>query len=294
MDDDQSQFNTDEDASRGFTSRSFNDPIAKRLNKFPKLSEYTRPHFKPTEQTISSTVSSTEIPFSILSSTSTSATTSDTHTSSSTTPVSNTTVMDEKEKEIKIESITISPKFSNTTVEIAENGDDVAVNNTTTTLPSITVAQIFREQNFSINEIPGQNDRIDEDLKDLGEVVAHSEETIKEDTTLELTETTTMGVVSTEALIDRDEDAEVLDVVTKTIVREDIVAAASHEQQQFRPRPEHRPSSVAESASGQLYQDVAAKDHQEQPMLKFRGMWVVVLYFFISFHKNFLLIKLKK
>lgn len=275
IDDDQSKFNADEDASRGFTSRSFNDPIAKRLNKFPKLSEYTRPHFKPTEQTISSTVSSTKISSSILSSTSTSATTFDTHTSFSTTPVSNTTVMDEKQKEeIQTQSVTMSPKFLNTTVEIT-NGDDVAMNNTTTALPSITVVQIVKEQNFSINEIPGQNDRIDEDLKDLEEVVAHSEETtIKEDTTLELAETTTTSVVSIETLIDRDEDAEIFGVVTKATVHEDIVAAASHEQQQFRPRPEYRPSSIAESTSvsGQLYQDAAAKDHHEQPVLKLRGV----------------------
>lgn len=285
IDDIQSKLNADEDESRGFTSRSFNDPVAKsrRLNKFPKLSEYTRPHFRPTERTTSSTASSTKILSSTLSSTSTttSATTFDTHTSSSTTPVSNTTVtnMDEKQEEIKIQSLvtSISPTFSNTTVEIADD-NDVAVNNTTTTaLPSITVAQIVREQNFSINEIPGQNDRIDEDLEELGEVIAHSEETtIKEDTTLELAETTTTSVfISTESLVDRDEEAEVLDAATKTTVHEEIIAAASHDQQQFRPRPEYRPSSVAESSasvSGQLYQDVAAKDHHEQPVLKLRGV----------------------
>ncbi|XP_050455043.1 protein spaetzle 4 isoform X1 [Cataglyphis hispanica] len=284
MDDDQSKLNAD-DENREFTSRSFNDPVAKRLNKFPKLSEYTRPHFRPTERTTSSTASSTKILSSTLSSTSTttSATTFDTHTSSSTTPISNTTVtnMDEKREEIKTQSLitSASPKFSNTTVEIADNGD-VAVNITTTTaLPSITMAQIVREQNFSINEIPGQNDRIDEDLEELGEVIAHSEEiTIKEDTTLKSIDTggtTTSVFVSTESLINRDEEAEVLDVATKTTVHEEIIAATSHEQQQFRPRPEYRPTSVAESSasvSGQLYQDVAAKDHHEQPVLKLRGI----------------------
>lgn len=286
MDDDQSKLNADEDENREFTSRSFNDPVAKRLNKFPKLSEYTRPHFRPTERTTSSTASSTKILSSTLSSTSTttSTTTFDTHTSSSTTPVSNTTVTNmEKREEIKTQSLitSASPKFSNNTVEIADNGD-VAVNITTTTaLPSITMAQIVREQNFSINEIPGQNDRIDEDLEELGEVIAHSEETtITEDTTLksiDTGETTTSVFVSTESLINRDEEAEVLDAATKTTVHEEIIAATSHEQQQFRPRPEYRPTSVAESSasvSGQLYQDVAAKDHHEQPVLKLRGVWV--------------------
>ncbi|KAL6434623.1 hypothetical protein ACFW04_006163 [Cataglyphis niger] len=285
MDDDQSKLNADEDENREFTSRSFNDPVAKRLNKFPKLSEYTRPHFRPTERTTSSTASSTKILSSTLSSTSTttSATTFDTRMSSLTTPVSNTTVMnmDEKREETKTQSLitSASPKFSNTTVEIADNGD-VAVNITTTTaLPSITMAQIVREQNFSINEIPGQNDRIDEDLEELGEVIAHSEETtIREDTTLKSIDTggtTTSVFVSTESLINRDEEAEVLDAATKTTVHEEIIAATSHEQQQFRPRPEYRPTNVAESSasvSGQLYQDVAAKDHHEQPVLKLRGI----------------------
>lgn len=197
--------------------------------------------------------------------------------------MSNTTVMsmeEKQEEETKTPPLVtlISPKFSNTTVEIA----DVAVNNTTTTaLPSITVAQMVREQNFSINEIPGQNDRIDEDLEELVEVVAHSKETtVREDTTLESAGTTTMTtatsfVVSMESLVERDEEAEVLGAATKTTAHEEIIAAASHEQQQFRPRPEYRPPSVAESSasvSGQLYQDVAAKDHHEQPVLKLRGV----------------------
>ncbi|XP_072743153.1 protein spaetzle 4 [Anoplolepis gracilipes] len=286
----QLKFNANEDESpRGFTSRSLNDPIAKRLNKFPKLSEYTRPHFRPTERTTSSTASSTKIPSLISSSTSTSATTFDTHTSTSTTPVSsNTTVMsivEKKEEEIKNQSLvtSISPKISNTTVENAD-GDDVAVNNTTTTtLPSITVAQIVREQNFSINEIPGQNDRIDEDLEELQEVVVHSEETtIREDTTSESGETTTTNASSPlvlQSLVDQDEEAEMLDATTKSTIHEEIIAAASSEQQQqFRPRPEYRPSSESPAnVNGQLYQDVAGKDHHhhhnhEQPVLKLRGV----------------------
>ncbi|XP_029168971.1 protein spaetzle 4 isoform X2 [Nylanderia fulva] len=273
--------------SRGFVSRSFNDPIAKRLNKFPKLSEYTRPHFRPTERTTSSTTSSTKLPSSTLSSTSTSATTFSTPFST----MSNTTVINveqKQEEEMKTQSLvtSTSTKISNITTEITEGVDDAAANNTTTASPSVTVAQIVREQNFSINEIPGQNDRIDEDLDELVEV-AHSEETtLREDTTLEsagmtsstTTTTTTTNVVSlTESLVERDEEAEVLDAATKTTVHEEIVAAASNEQQQFRPRPEYRPSSVAESSapasvSGQLYQDVAAKDHHEQPVLKLRGV----------------------
>lgn len=139
------------------------------------------------------------------------------------------------------------------------------------------MAQIVKEQNFSINEIPGQNDRIDEDVEELeAEVVAYSEKTtVEEDTTLEPVGTTTG--VPTESLIDQEkekEEEEVFDAATKTTIHEELIAAASHEQQ-FRPRPEYRPSGVAEisaSSGGQLYQDVAAKDQQEQPLLKLRGV----------------------
>lgn len=276
---------TKPDESHGFISRSFNDPIAKRLNKFPKLSEYTRPHFRPTEWTTSSIASSTKLPSSTLSSMSTSATTFNTHTPSSTTSSSivfNTTVINVEEKqeeETKTQSLvtSTSPKISNITIEITDGGDNVVANNTTTASPSVTVAQIVREQNFSINEIPGQNDRIDLELVE----VAHSEETtVRENTTLEsvgmmtTTTTTTNVVSSTESLVERDEEAELLGAAIKT-TEEIIVAASIVEQQQFRPRPEYRPSSMAESSasvSGQLYQDVAAKEHHEQPVLKLRGV----------------------
>ncbi|XP_012221501.1 protein spaetzle 4 isoform X2 [Linepithema humile] len=257
---DQSKMGTDEYENHGFISRSFNDPIAKRLNKFPKFSEYTRPYFKPTEQSTSSTASSATTSSS--SSTSTSATTFSMRTSTSMTPPTITTVTSTEEVDTQ-SSVTspksTSPKSANTTAEITD--DDSAISNTTTTttaLPNVTVAQIVKEQNFSINEIPGQNDRIDVDVEESAEVVAQSDEMIERVTTLEFIETT---IVPTESLVDKEEDE--LDV--KTTVREEITAAASQEQQQFRPRPEHRPTSNGGSA-GQLYQDVA-KDQ----VLKLRG-----------------------
>lgn len=153
------------------------------------------------------------------------------------------------------------------------------------------MAQIVKEQNFSINEIPGENDRIDEDLEEPEvEVIPYSEKTtIEEDTTLEPAGTTS---VPTESLInqeekeeeekeeeDEEEEVEAFGIATKTTVHEELITAASYEQQQFRPRPDlsaYRPSGVAEtsaSTGGQLYQD-AAKDQQkeEQPVLKLRGM----------------------
>ncbi|KAL0108867.1 hypothetical protein PUN28_014173 [Cardiocondyla obscurior] len=342
MDDDRTRLNEYE--GRGFISRSLNDPIAKRMNKFSKLSEYTRPHFRPTERTTSTSTPPSTTTSSISSSTSTSATTIlVTRTASSTTPASTST------EEFKTEIFTSSPKFSNATAKITNS--DPTVNNTkiTTTmttsslsssslspptpsppsslsssspspspsppptpspspstssssppspspsplpsasplpLPSLSpslspsssviVAQIVKEQNFSINEIPGQNDRIDEDLEELEpEVVSYSEKTTKttleEDTTLESVETTMD--ISTESLVnEEDEEEEIFDAATKITLHEELITSASHEQQQFRPRPEYRPTSTAETSTntgGQLYQDVAAKDQQ---VLKLRGI----------------------
>ncbi|KAL6264043.1 hypothetical protein P5V15_004124 [Pogonomyrmex californicus] len=294
IDDVRSKINMGEYDGRGFTSRSFNEPIAKRMNKFSKLSEYTRPHFRPTERTTSSTAPTSSTTTVSSTSSSTSSTTAAFVTrTSSTTSASTATITSTEEVKTQTSITPISPKFPNSTDKVADN--DPAMNGTTTTTtttmtttttaaaatttasPTVTVAQIVKEQNFSINEIPGQNDRIDENLEELeAEVVPYSEKmTIEEDTTLESVGTT-IGV-STESLVDQmEESVEVFAPDTKTTVREELIAAASHEQQQqFRPRPEYRPSGVAETSTsigGQLYQDVAAKDQQEQPVLKLRGV----------------------
>lgn len=145
---------------------------------------------------------------------------------------------------------------------------------TSTSSPNVTVVQIVKEQNFSINEIPGQNDRIDEELEEP-ELIAYSEKTTtEEDTTLDPAGMTIN--VPTDSQVDHEEEEEEALGAAKTTVHEELIAAASHEQQQqFRPRPEYRPSGVAETSTntgGQLYQDVAAKDQQEQPVLKLRGV----------------------
>lgn len=136
------------------------------------------------------------------------------------------------------------------------------------------MVQIVKEQNFSINEIPGQNDRIDEELEEPEpEVVAYSEKTTTEEDTILESAGMTMNV-PTESQEEEEEEAL---GAAKITVHEELIAAASHEQQQFRPRPEYRPSGVTETSAntgGQLYQDVAAKDQQEQPVLKLRGVWV--------------------
>ncbi|EFN86553.1 protein spaetzle 4 isoform X2 [Harpegnathos saltator] len=269
--------NADEYEGRGFTSRSFNDPIAKRLNKFPKLSEYTRPHFKPTERITTSSIASSTTT-TTTASTSTSATTFRTRVSSSTTPAASSST---EETLFDIQApVTKSTKSPNQVTTEAADEDLAATNSTTTTAtlsPSVTVAQIMREQNFSINEIPGQNDRIDENVEEeTVEVVVHSENSdavIEEDTTLESADTT--SVSSELPLVEQEGEEEkekVLGAATKTTVHETVVAAPSNHEQ-FRPRPEYRPLGVAEtsSMSGQLYQD-AAKEQPEQQVMKLRGV----------------------
>ncbi|XP_076243202.1 spaetzle domain-containing protein 4 [Calliopsis andreniformis] len=225
---------------RGFTSRFFNDNAAKKLNKFPKLSEYTRPHFRPTEKstststatTVSSfTPSNTEIPSSTMSST----VTATTHESTTNVASSATILKEQKD---------------NATEEVI--------------LPTVTTPHVVREQNFSINEIPEQIDRV-EDLEEVETEVAEvSEDSLEEMSTVSLSGTTELPVES-------ETSEEFFATSKETILHE---ASGSGEQQEFRPRPEYRPANKPEVSTmeGQLYQDVAAKDQQEQPVLKLRGI----------------------
>ncbi|KYM96137.1 hypothetical protein ALC62_13188, partial [Cyphomyrmex costatus] len=285
IDDNWANVNEGEYEGRSFSSRSFNDPIVKQMTKFSKLSEYTRPHFRPTERTTSSTTPSTTTTSTTLSSTSTSATTFVTHTSSSTMP-SFTAATVTSTEEIKTETsiVSTSPKFSNVTAKVTDS--NLAVNSTTMAAsPSITVVQIVKEQNFSINEIPGQNDRTssNNDLE-APEIEAYLQKMIEENIThiMEPVETTTgdpMESLVNQELVkeeekkekeeeeEEEEEEDVSDLATKMTMHEDLITAASYEQQQqFRPRPEYRPLGVVEastSAGGQLYQDVE-KDQKEQ------------------------------
>ena len=145
------------------------------------------------------------------------------------------------------------------------------------------MAQIVKEQNFSINEIPGQNDRTNEDLE-APEIEAYLEKMITEENTahtMQLVETTTdvpMKLLINQELIkeeEKEEEEEDKKEALDDTRHEELITAASYEQQQqFRPRPEYRPSGVVEASTntgGQLYQDVAEKDQKEQPVLKFIG-----------------------
>lgn len=148
----------------------------------------------------------------------------------------------------------------NSTNEEKKNSSDEI-----TTSPTVTSSYTVKEQNFSINEISEQIDRIDEVVEETGEVVEVSESNIEE--------TTTMNFPGTTELPDElDGNEDLFATPKETTVREEETSN-SNEQQEFRPRPEYRPNKPEVSTmEGQLYQDVAAKDQQEQPVLKLRGV----------------------
>ncbi|KAL2733731.1 protein spaetzle 4-like isoform X2 [Vespula squamosa] len=250
----------EEYGGRSFTSRSFNDPTTKRFGKFPKLNEYTR-----LRATDSSSTSTTTMVTSSPTSTTTSSSTIISSMGSTTTPVTSTMVastiassssVDITTKEIDSTQSTTLKKVDN---EIEENNE------------TVTHTQIVREQNLSINEISGQVDRIDEkiDEKVKDKLEEPTEQTevpeldIEDDSNIESLDAPTSSTVFTE---------DSFDVGKETTIHETFV---SDDQQKFRPRPEYRPSTrpATVNMEGQLYQDVAAKDQQqEQPVLKLRGV----------------------
>ncbi|XP_076223848.1 spaetzle domain-containing protein 4 isoform X2 [Nomia melanderi] len=249
-DDESSRVNVDDYEGRDFTSRSFNSNAGKRLNKFPKLSEYTRPHFRPTEKTTSSTstmtvssattVSPTVEP---LSSTSATSTATSTTREPTTKPYVATTASPDNANEDKKE---------NTTQEAASTEATVATVHT------------VKEQNFSINEISEQVDKTEDEPEEVANVMEVSEANFEETSMFNLPGTT-------ELPDDADSSGDLFATLKETTVQE---TTSSNEQQEFRPRPEYRPVNKPEASfmKGQLYQDVAAKDQQEQPVLKLRGI----------------------
>ncbi|XP_076163259.1 spaetzle domain-containing protein 4 [Ptiloglossa arizonensis] len=243
------RINGDENERRGFTSRSFNDNAGKRMNKFPKLSEYTRPHFRPTEKSTTSTPTTTTT-------TATTTTSSITEPSSSAGTSSSVTTSTTREP--------IAKSVPPTTITTSSINDERKSNTgeETAAPPSPITPSIVKEQNFSINEIPEQIDRIDEELNETVDVSEVPEASFDETSTASLPGTTELP-----AELD---SGDLFATPKETTVQE---TSSSSEQQEFKPRPEYRPANKPEaSMEGQLYQDVAAKDQQEQPVLKLRGV----------------------
>lgn len=246
------KLNGNEFEGRSFTSRSFNDNVAKRVNKFPKLSEYTRPHFRPTEKTTTSTSTTTT-------STTAASTTTASFTNEKTSSTITSTASPTRETTTQSTPSITSLVVNRTNEEKGNSADEV------TTSPVATSSYAVKEQNFTINEILEQIDRVDEVLGEAGEVVEVSESSLDETSTVNLSDITEFP--------DEVDGSESLFATPKgTTVQDETLS--SIDEQEFRPRPEYRPAIKPEASTmeGQLYQDAAAKDQQEQPVLKLRGV----------------------
>ena len=232
-----------EPKGRGFTSRALNNENSKHNSKFDKLGE--KPHFYPSENPTSAT-------FETITTTEKSTTVTDKiSVTTTTTPNTNSTV-------------TTTP--NSTDLTSSNNSRDKSENDTLSTTPVVTLSETIKIQNLSINEIPGQIDRFDPNVDDLTEfpILDFDEAKIPED------EMTTTKFPDLES-IDRIDD--ILDEVDEEETEDEIEAES--EQQQFRPRPEYRPPETKNNGSnmeGQLFQDVAAKEKQKQPLHKGQGM----------------------
>ncbi|XP_033227275.1 protein spaetzle 4 isoform X2 [Belonocnema kinseyi] len=252
---------------RGFTSRALNIGNTKlngNINKkFIKLGEYTKPHFYPSENPTSTSSTSTTTSTTAKSTNvtdQTSALSSASTTTTTTTRTTNTTVIPTTPP---IKSSISTPNSTHLDINSTTN-KSLNDNETLSTTPSVTLAEIVQIQNLSINEIPGQADRFELDVDELTEfpIVSDDEEESLEEMT---TKFSNLGS------IDRIDDVpEVIDEIESN----DQIGAESEQQQEFRPRPEYRPSEIKNNGSsmeGQLYQDVAAKE-QKQPIFKGQGV----------------------
>ena len=232
--------------------------------KFSKLGEYAKPHFYPSENPTSTTSS-------------TSATTS--------TTTKPTIVTDKISSPTITTTTTTTPIIPTTPSTISSistpNSTDLNINSTTiknlnenetlSTTPLITLAEISKIQNLSINEIPGQIDRFDPDVDTLTELpIVLDDKEISEDEEISENEEVTTKFSNLGSIDRIDDIPEGIDEVEDG----DQIGAESEQLQEFRPRPEYRPPETKNNGSGmegQLYQDVAAKE-QQQPIFKGQGM----------------------
>lgn len=256
--------------SREYLGRSLQSSTSSKLDK-PKADDTNSKN--PTTTTSSSTTQSTTYASTITASTASSipSTTSGTSTTSKSSPLHRTKM---------------TPVTTSSTILVPSTRDDGSPTTPTSfasTTPVVSLAQIAKIQNLSINEIPGQIDRFDADVDELTEIPELLIEEGFVDTTADSLDgiPTSSQYVSTSS--ERTDDGKISfeDYESKFDQVQDAEVSESQQQsQQFRPRPEYRPPEAVRpeaqgptggSMEGQLFQDVAAKDKQE-PVLKVRGM----------------------
>ncbi|KAK0172510.1 hypothetical protein PV328_005818 [Microctonus aethiopoides] len=144
---------------------------------------------------------------------------------------------------------------------------------------NLALSEIARVKNSSINEIPSGNLLpVNDVVFNVTDIPSYLE--LLRETTLESDESTRTS--TTIASIDRvDENIDNKEFSDKIDINNEKIFVANEEEKidEFKPRPEYRPSEIKpESISnleGQLFQDVAAKEQinqKEQPVLKLRGI----------------------
>ncbi|XP_023287791.1 protein spaetzle 4 [Orussus abietinus] len=254
---------------RGFTSRAWNG--ARRFGKVPKSNENSR---IPSETSLDQDVVLTP---STVSQHTTTTTTMPTSGIESTVPTMRTSIAENSTSRSDILS-SLSPN---------ETSQSVWNSSETSTTPM---------QNFSLNEILSQSERLNQSIEFSTEVPLIFEEIIEVSEIAEATSTSTTSTANprtrtsgTSSLDGRNETVFVGDELERnknpkeppTGVGDQDSGERTREeeqvqqqkQQHFRPRPEYRPSETTSENSnmeGQLFQDVAAKD--QEPVLKLRGV----------------------
>lgn len=263
--------------SREYSGRSsLQSGTSSKLDK-PKLDDPHRLKENPATTTSSSTTQSTTY---FASTTTTASTTS---SNPSTTSGTSTTSNSSPSHRTKMTPVTTSPTVVSST---RADGSATTATNFASATPVVSLAQIAKIQNLSINEIPGQIiDRFDADVDELTEIP----DILIEEGFLDTTADTVDGVPTSSQYVstssERTDDGKISfeDYESKfDQVQDAEVSESQHQPQQFRPRPEYRPPEAVgpeaaqgpagESMEGQLFQDVAAKDKHQEPVLKVRGM----------------------
>ncbi|KAK0179356.1 hypothetical protein PV327_005114 [Microctonus hyperodae] len=223
------------------------------IERSPKFKDFTRSQSRPTEITPSISISSGEI------------------FSSTENPLKITQTPSMSNISTPNSSVKDSQNNYNATQKTF--GDKINITST------LALSEIARVKNSSINEIPTGNllpvndvvfnvTDIPSYLELLRETTLESDESIR-------TSTTIASIDRVDENMDNKEFSDKIDINNKKT----LVANEEEKIDEFRPRPEYRPSEIKpESISnleGQLFQDVAAKEQinqKEQPVLKLRGM----------------------
>ncbi|XP_043274734.1 protein spaetzle 4 isoform X2 [Venturia canescens] len=251
-------------------NNSMEDELPRRSRSFDETNTERGRKYRKTSRAKTRSAESTTFPN--LSNSGSTTTDSQTLTTPGNTKTTVNSVESESEKSSTFASTlgtsTSQPKENENSSRNAEKIASIA--------PAVTLADLAKIRNSSINEIPGQSESLkNHGIFDSTELPTFSESpTSSENTTESINPSTPKSIsVSTSSssstpTIDRIDNSSLED--------QDFAASEQENHQHFRPRPEYKPTEskpVTPHVEAQLFQDVATKeDQQEQPVLKLRGI----------------------